>query len=101
MIHPTDIHTLTDFKRNSGPLLERLASDRPQVLTVDGKPRAVVLGVELFERWWAIVDEVETKEAIRKGLAAIEAGETMSLEEAEIELRKRLGLRPKRGSTSA
>lgn len=102
MIQPSDIHTLTAFKRNSTALLQRLeASGRPQVLTVDGTPKAVVIGVEAFERMADIVDRAETAEGVRRGIEDMKAGRTMSLEEAEVELRKRLGLRPKKGSRSA
>ena len=102
MIQPSDIHTLTDFKRNSTQLLERLeTSGRPQVLTVDGRAKAVLVGVEAFERMLDLVDQAETMEGIRRGIAAMEAGDTVSLAEAEVELRKRLGLPPRKGSKSA
>ncbi len=51
MIQPSDIHTLTEFKRDSTRLLRCLEeSGRPQVITVDGRPRVVILSVEGFER---------------------------------------------------
>ncbi len=101
MIQPSDIHTLTQFKRNSTELFERLeSSGRPQVLTVDGKAKAVVVGVEAFERMADIVEKAETLEGIRRGIADMKAGRTMSLAEAEAEVRKRLGLRRKKGSRS-
>ena len=94
MIQPSDIHTLTDFKRNSAELLEQLqASRRPQVLTVDGHPKAIVLDVETFERLASLVDQAETIEGIRRGLDDVKAGRTMSLPEFEKNLRERLGLK--------
>lgn len=102
MIHPRDIHTLTEFKRNSTELLRRLeTSGRTQVLTVDGRPKAVLISVEVFERLAEQVEKAETLEGIRRGIADMEAGRTMSLAEAEAELRKRLGPRRKKGSKSA
>ncbi len=96
MIRPSDIYTLTEFKRNSTALIERLAAtERPQVLTVDGHPKAVVLDVETFERWAALVDRAEALEGIRKGLEDVKAGRTMSLREFETKLRKKLRLRRK------
>jgi prevent-host-death family protein len=101
MIHPSDIHTLTEFKRNSTALLERLESSGcSQVLTVDGKPKAVLISVEVYERLAERVEKAETLEGIRRGIADMEAGRTMSLAEAEAEVRKRLGLRRKKGSKS-
>lgn len=102
MIHPKDIHTLTEFKRHSARLLRELeTSGCTQVLVVDGKPKAVLISVKVFERLAEEIERVETQEGIRRGLAAIEAGETMTLAEAEAEVRKRLGLRRKKGSKSA
>lgn len=102
MIHPSDIHTLTEFKRNSTELLRKLeTSGCTQVLIVDGKPKAVLLSVKVYERLADEIEKAETLEGIRRGIAAMEAGETMSLAEAEAEIRKRLGLRRKKGSKSA
>ena len=103
MIHPRDIHTLTEFKRNSTELLRLLeTSGRTQVLTVDGKPKAVLVNVDVFEHLAEQVEKAETLEGIKRGLADVEAGRTMTLAEAEAKLRKRLGLpRKKGGSKSA
>lgn len=102
MIHPKDIHTLTEFKRNSTELLRNLeTSGCTQVLTVDGRPKAVLISVKVYERLADEIEKAETREGIRRGIAAMEAGETMSLAEAEAELRKRLGLRRRKGSKSA
>lgn len=102
MIHPKDIHTLTEFKRNSTELLRQLErSGCTQVLVVDGKPKAVLLSVKVYERLAAEIEKAETLEGIQRGLAAMEAGETMSLEEAKAEVLKRIRLRRKKGSKSA
>ena len=94
MIQPSDIHTLTEFKRNSAELLEQLeTSRRPQVLTVDGHPKAVVLDVETFERLASLVDQAEAIEGIRRGLDDVKAGRTMSLQDFEKSLRERLGMK--------
>ena len=102
MIQPSDIQTLTEFKRNSTALLERLeTSGRPQVLTVDGRARMVILGVQAFERMAELADRAEALEGIRRGLADRKAGRTMPAAEAEARLRKRLEPRRKKGSRSA
>lgn len=102
MIHPSDIHTLTAFKRNSTELLRKLeTSGRSQVLTVDGRPKAVLISVEVFEHLAEQVERAETLEGIKRGIADMEAGRTMSLAEAEAELKKRFARRRKKGSKSA
>lgn len=62
MIQPNDIHTLTDFKRNSDGVVERIAnSRRPHVLTVEGAPRFVVQEASAYQ------ELVEELEALRAG----------------------------------
>ena len=96
MIQPSDIHTLTEFKRNSTKLIARLErSGRPQVLTIEGRPKAVVLAIEAFTRMADLAHRAEAIEGIRRGLADVAAGRTIPLDEFEAALRKRLGLDPK------
>jgi len=96
MIHPSEIHTLTEFKRNSSDLIERLEkTGRPQVLTVEGRPKAILMAVEAFERMAELADRAEAIEGIRRGLEDVDAGRTLPLDEFEAALRKRLGLDPK------
>jgi prevent-host-death family protein len=91
MIHYRDIHTLAEFKHNSTELLRQLeTSCRTQVLTVDGRPKAALVNIEVFERLAEQVENAENLEAIRRGLADVEAGRTMPLAEAEALIRKRL-----------
>jgi prevent-host-death family protein len=95
MIQPRDIHTLTDFKRKSTELLDELElSGRPHLLTVDGRPKAIMLGVEAFERLAALADQRDALEGIRRGLADVTAGRTMSLEDFERNFRERVGAKP-------
>jgi prevent-host-death family protein len=90
MIHPTDILTLTDFKRNSTALIGKLeSSGRPQVLTVEGLPKVVVMGVEAFERMAAMAERAETVEKIRQGLEDVKAGRTTPAAEVFEELRRK------------
>lgn len=91
MIQPSDIHTLTEFKRNSSDHIEQLESTgRPQVLTVEGRPKVVVLGVEAFERLSERADRAEAIEGIRRGLEDIDAGRHMSLEEFSRTMREKI-----------
>ena len=96
MINPSDIHTLTEFKRHSAELLKQLRlTARPQVLTVDGHPMAVVLGVQAFERLVELVDRNQAIAGIGRGLEDVKAGRTMSLRHFEGRLRKRLSAKAK------
>jgi prevent-host-death family protein len=46
-----DIRSITDLKRNTNSLLEQVQkTNRPVVLTVNGKAEAVLLGADEFER---------------------------------------------------
>ncbi len=94
MICPSDLRTLTDFKRNSAALLGVLASShRPQILTVNGRPKAVLLDLETFECWASLIDRAGALEDIRRGLMDLEAGRTMSLDQFGKSLRERLGIK--------
>ena len=96
MIHPSDIHTLTEFKRRSTELIGRLEeSGRPQVLTVEGRPKAVLLTIASFERMAALAERAEAIEGIRRGLLDVDAGRTLPLDEFETSLRRHLGIDPK------
>jgi len=94
MIQPSDIHTVTDFKRRTNELIEKLeSSGRPQVLTVDGRPKLVLLAVADFERLMDLADQADTLAGIRRGLADVKAGRTMSLKEFEAAVRKQRKVR--------
>lgn len=65
-----DIHPLTDFKRKTPEFRRQLRdSDRPIILTVDGRPEMVVHSVEAYQ---ALVDEIRRLklERLREEVAA-------------------------------
>jgi prevent-host-death family protein len=67
-----DIRSLSDFKRNTSELLDRLRkTGHPLVLTINGKAELIVQDAEAYQ---ALLDRVETIEGIQRGLAEIEAG---------------------------
>ena len=93
MIQPSDIFTLTDFKRKSTELIEKLeASGRPQVLTVEGSPKVVVMGVAAFERMAELAERAETVAKIRQGLEDVKAGRTTPAAEVFEELRRKFNI---------
>jgi prevent-host-death family protein len=69
-----DIHSLTDFKRRTSELLKDLQrTNRPIVLTVNGRPAVVVQDAEAYQ---LILDRLEELETFRRrsGLAEMRGG---------------------------
>jgi len=67
-----DIHSLTEFKRNTGSLLEQLhQTGRPLILTINGRAELVVCDASSYQE---LVDRVEAIEGIRRGLEQARAG---------------------------
>jgi prevent-host-death family protein len=92
MIQPNDIYTLTDFKRKSTELIEKLeASGRPQVLTVEGLPKVVVMGVESFERMANLAERSDSMAKIRRGVADAKSGRITSARKVFKALRRKSG----------
>ena len=83
MILLEDIHPLTDFQRNARKHLTKAnKSGRPQVLTVNGKAQAVLIGTKTYERMMAAYEEAETIASIRRGLKDVEEGRLIPMEKA-------------------
>jgi PHD/YefM family antitoxin component YafN of YafNO toxin-antitoxin module len=80
-----DIHPLTAFKRQTtwfARLLKK--TNRPVVLTVEGKARFVVFDAGTYEEW---NDRIATLEAVNEALA--EEGDGRPAAEVHAELRKK------------
>jgi prevent-host-death family protein len=93
-----DIRSVTDFQRNAKTHIKRLRRTKaPMVLTVNGSPSVVVQDAnsyqQLQERVDALEYEREVVAAIHVGLADVEAGRTMTLEEARKRMEKKFGIR--------
>jgi prevent-host-death family protein len=89
MIHIEDIHPLTDFQRNAKKHLTRVnKTGRPEVLTVNGKAEAVLLGKRSYEKMMIALEELETLKSIRRGLEDMEAGRTVSAQRVHDRLRR-------------
>src|SRR6266581_986685 len=74
-----DIRSLSDFKRNTSELLDRLKkTGNPLVLTVNGKAEVVVQDAEAYQE---LLERVETIEGIQRGLADVKAGRTKPVRE--------------------
>ena len=85
-----DIRSLSDFKRNTSALLERLKkTGHPLVLTINGKAEVVVQGAEAYQK---LLERVETIEGIQRGLADANAGRTKPAREVLNRLRRKHGI---------
>jgi prevent-host-death family protein len=97
MISLKDIESLTAFKRNTTEYVKRIKqSGNPLVLTVNGKAEIVVQDAESYQRMLEVLDRAETIEALREGLESVRRGRTMSLDQFDKEMRKRISAPKKR-----
>ena len=88
-----DIHSLSDFKRNTSEFLEQMrGSGHPLVLTINGKAELVVQDAASYQKLLDRFDELETLEGIKRGLRDVEAGRVTPLRRFEKEFRAKRGL---------
>lgn len=88
-IHIGDIHPLTDFQRNAKAHLTRLnKTGRPEVLTINGKAEAVLMGRQSYEQMMEAMEELDTLKSIGRGLEEMEAGKTIDAATVHQRLRK-------------
>src|SRR5438045_2184741 len=85
-----DIRSLSEFKRNSSELLERMReTGHPMVLTVNGRAEIVVQDAEAYQR---MLDEREIAAAltgIHRGLDDVKRGRTKPARRALSQIRKK------------
>ena len=85
-----DIRSLSDFKRNTSDLLDRLrTTGHPLVLTINGKAELVVQDAEAYQ---ALLDRVEAIEGIQRGLADVKGGRTKPARQVFAQLRRKHGI---------
>jgi len=97
MISLKDIESLTAFKRNTTEYVKKIKkSGNPLVLTVNGKAEIIVQDAESYQRMLELLDRAETIEAVREGLESARQGKTMSLDEFDKEMRKKIRATKKR-----
>ncbi len=82
MLDTNNIHSLTDFNRNTREHIARLKeTGKPEVLTVNGKAEVVVQDAAAYQKLLDDLDYQETVEGIRQGLDSIERGEGKPMRE--------------------
>jgi prevent-host-death family protein len=85
-----DIRSLSDFKRNTVDLLDRIRkTGNPMVLTVNGRAELVVQDAEAYQ---ALLDRVEALEGIQRGIADVKAGRTRPARQVFDKLRRKHGI---------
>ncbi len=83
-----DIQPLTTFRNNSVEFMGQLkATGRPIILTVNGKPEAVLQDAAAYQRLLDLAAQADAHEGIRQGLEDAEAGRSRPAREAFQELR--------------
>jgi prevent-host-death family protein len=88
-IRPQDIHPLTEFQRNAKAHLARVnKTSRPEVLTVNGKAEAVLVGKRAYEQIMESMEELETLKSLRLSLDDLEAGRTVDAKRVHQRLRR-------------
>ncbi|MBO3459071.1 type II toxin-antitoxin system Phd/YefM family antitoxin [Aetokthonos hydrillicola Thurmond2011] len=88
-----DIHSLTDFKRNTTEFVQRMKETKhPLVLTVNGKAELVVQDAESYQALLEAAEFVDTVKSIRRALEQVKRGEGRPADEVIAELRQELGI---------
>lgn len=94
MIDLNDIHSLSEFQRNTREHIKRLkATGKPEVLTVNGQAEVVVQSAEAYQKLLDSADLAESVNILRKRLAAVDRGEPgIPADEVLRDIRAELGL---------
>jgi prevent-host-death family protein len=88
-----DIQPLTTFRNNSVEFMQQLkATKRPIILTVNGKPAAVLQDAAAYQRLLDLAAAADANEGIRQGLEDIAAGRTRPAREVFDELSEEYGI---------
>jgi prevent-host-death family protein len=88
-----DIHSLTDFKRNTNDFVKQMKETHaPVVLTVNGKAELVVQDAKSYQALLERLDRADAIEGIRRGLEQMEQGEGRPAEEVFAAFRAKHGL---------
>jgi prevent-host-death family protein len=88
-----DIQPLTTFRNNSVKMMQRLKkTKRPIILTVNGKPEAVVQDAAAYQRLLDLAAAADVNEAIRQGLEDMREGRTRPADEVFEEMRRKYAI---------
>jgi prevent-host-death family protein len=84
-----DIRSLSDFKRNTSELMDRMEeSGEPMVLTVNGKAKLIVQDAASYQKLLESIDYDQAVKGIRRGLDDVKQGRSRPAAQAFPEIRK-------------
>ncbi len=93
MLDLRDIHSLSEFQRNTKEFLLLMKQNRgPVVLTVNGKAEVVVQDAESYQEMLIRLERAEAITAIRRGINDFENGDSQDAHEAFDEIRQKHGI---------
>ena len=77
-----DICSITDFKRNTGPILDRVIKEKaPAVLTLNGSSSVVVVDVNTYQQLIENAEQVAVLKSIERGIQDVKEGRYTPAEE--------------------
>lgn len=72
----TDIRSITEFKRNSAPILARVTKEKaPAILTLNGNSSVVVLDVGTYQELIENLEYVKTLKTVEDRITKLQNGE--------------------------
>jgi PHD/YefM family antitoxin component YafN of YafNO toxin-antitoxin module len=90
MIHTQNIHSLTDFQRNTSGHIKRLKeSGLPEVLTVKGRAELVVQTADAYQALLDRLELFESAAAITRGLQDVAEGRSSTFEDFDARMRSK------------
>ena len=93
MVKPASKTSLSDFNANASQTLDRLnASGEPEMITVNGETRGVLIAPAVYDELLREIDAAAAVARIRQSMAEVESGRCRDGFEALNELRDRLRL---------
>jgi PHD/YefM family antitoxin component YafN of YafNO toxin-antitoxin module len=88
MIQTQNIHSLTDFQRNTASHVRKLReSGLPQVLTVKGRAELIVQTADAYQALLSKLELYESAMAVHRGLDDIAQGRSSTLAEFDRRMR--------------
>ncbi len=88
-----DTESLAAFQHDPAPVIDHLKrTGMPIALTIEGRSEVVLQDAKAYERFLEVVDRAEAVVAVRKGLASMERGEGIALDDAFQQIRRRHNL---------
>ncbi|HLO97383.1 MAG TPA: type II toxin-antitoxin system Phd/YefM family antitoxin [Fimbriimonas sp.] len=93
MIRATDVHSVTDFTRNTKAYIAKLKETKdPMVLTVNGGAEIVVQDAAAYQTMLDEIENVRLLQALREGIKDSEEGRGIPLERFVAEMKAKYDL---------